>query len=102
MKKLLTTIFLIPAIWCNAQTTTQRLNDLEKWRTQAKIQFKNDSLYIVYLRKGKTADSLNFVNQIKQLYTKAQVDSLQNARTLFVRPENVKKGNGVDTLITRQ
>lgn len=86
MKVIITTIFLMSAIWCKAQTTTYRLNELEKWRTETKAKLKADSIAIVYLKKGKTTDSL----RIKVLQ-----DSLSKFKPTWFNPRDFIAGNGI-------
>lgn len=88
MKTLLTTIILLSGIWCKAQTTTYRLNELEKWRTETKAKLKADSIAIVFLKKGKTTDSLRI---------KVLTDSLSKFKPTWYNPLDFIIKNGIKT-----
>ena len=89
MKILITlTIFLLSAIWCNAQTNTERIAALEKWVTTAKADIK-------FLRAGKTTDSL----RIKVLQ-----DSILKLKPTWFNPNDfvIRNGAKIDSVSKKQ
>lgn len=88
MKILIITILLLSAIWCKAQTNSQRIAALEKQQTV----FKAD---IAYLRKGKTADSI----RIKILQ-----DSINKFKPTWFNPNVflLRSGSKVDSVNIKQ
>ncbi len=91
MKSLLIALTLITTGAVKAQSNTTRIADLEKWSTQVKGKLKADSIAIVFLKKGKTADSLRI---------KVLTDSFSKFKETYFMPPffNVRPGIARDSV----
>jgi len=84
MKLIFITILLLTGIWSYAQTNTQRIADLEKWRTIAKAQLKADSITLVWMKSEKSKDSIRLNTAI------AEISKLNtHVTTLFAQTTNL-------------
>jgi len=94
MKLIQTTILLISAVWCNAQTAYDkkqdiRLYNLENWQSSMKVwqvkvdaKLKADSISIAWLKKGKTADSIRINTLTTQHFNQqTQINNLLSLTT---------------------
>lgn len=94
MKIIITTIFILSAALCNGQTLSYRMAEMEKWKTQAKVQLKNDSIAIAWLKKEKTIDSLK---------VKVLQDSLAKFKAIWFNPADfiTRNGTKIDSVSKR-
>jgi len=88
--KLLLIILLLITVKTQAQTNTQRIADLEKWRTVAKAQLKADSIAIAWIKSEKSKDSIKLINAI------TEINKLQTSvTTLFSQTTSLAATNNV-------
>lgn len=94
MKAILTTILILTSYIGMAQTTSYRLAELEKFRTQTTTKLKADSIAISYLKKGKTTDSLRI---------KVLTDSLNKFKATWFNPADfiIKNSAKIDSISKR-
>jgi len=86
--KFLLIILLLITVKTQAQTNTQRIADLEKWRTVAKAQLKADSISIAWIKSEKSKDSIKLINAI------VEMNKLQTSvTTLFSQTTNLAATN---------